>query len=650
MSGVCAVVGRNNEHADHHLLDRMVAATRYRATGGDERHVTDHVALAQLTRRHARHAGFGPAVDADTGVSVIADARIDNGRELRQALGVHAPPFEADPARLVLAVYLRWGSAGFARMVGDFAIVIWDPRTRQLVLARDPMAMRALYYRLEARRVLVATEVAQLLAVPGVPADPDERTVAAYLSGNFGSLAWSYYRGIDQVVPGQVTSIRDSGVHQSRYWDIDPEHRISYARLDEYGDHLRHLFVEAVRDRMLGGQPAGILLSGGVDSGMAASAAGWLSESEQGLPRPHTYSWDFGALTECDERRVSRHIVGRYGLAAAGVPVEDAGPLGGYPGHAPHLDDPFHGHFQTMLDRGFSRARDDGVGPLFTGMRGDLAIGPIDVNYRTLLQTGRLGQLAGEVRRHHRTTAEPIATIVRRDVLPAADRAIRQTSLAAWARWALRRSATHPAFGHSRPSDRPYPPWIRRQFADRVDLTGIIPAYADAPAPALDGPFRRRRYQWLFMPMHLRWAVSHERRVASYGMEAVDAWSDRRIAEFCLAIPPAAIDVPFSLEKRLARNAMRGIAPEAFLRDAGKTVPSPLFYRTLQTTAVPVIRDWLADSRADAAGWINASVLRDEYERFLGGGKLPGEMWWALSVEWWLRAREDQSGDLGTTM
>lgn len=645
MSGVCAVVGRRDEPADHRLLDRMVGVVPYRASGGDERHGTDQVALAQLTRRGARHAGFAPAVDAATGVAVVADARIDNGRELRQALGSNAPPSAADPAQLVLAVYLRWGPTGLSRVLGDFAIVIWDPRTRRLLLARDPMAMRALYYRIEPRRLLVATEVAQLLAVPGVPAEPDERTIAAYLAGNFGSLEWSYYRGIAQVAPGQMTSIRDGVIQRSRYWDIDPEHRITYARLDDYAEHLKELFVEAVRARMLGGQRTGILLSGGVDSGAAAAAAGWLSEREQGLPLPHTYSWDFGELTECDERHVSRHIVDRYGLASKDVPVQDAGPLAGYPDHAPHLDDPFHGHFQTMLDRGFSRARDDSIGPLFTGMRGDLAIGPIDEDYRTLLQTRRLGQLAGEVRRHHRTTAEPVTAILRRDVLPVADRVARHSTMAAWARWALRRSPKRPDFRRSGPGDRLYPPWIRAELADRVGLSDIIPTYADTPAPALEGPFRRRRYQWLFMPMHLRWAVSHERRVASYGMEAVDAWSDRRIAEFCLAVPPAAIDAPFSLDKRLARRAMTGIAPAAFLREAGKTLPSPLFHRTLQSTAAPLIRDWLTDSRADAAGWIDASLLRDEYERFLGGGRLPGEMWWALSVEWWLRALEDQPAD-----
>jgi asparagine synthase (glutamine-hydrolysing) len=582
---------------------------------------------------------LGPHVDPHLGVVATAHARLDNVADLRRLLADDAPPPAAGDLALIVAVYRRWGDAGFARLIGDFACVLWDRRRQRLVLARDPMAMRPLYYRAEPDRVLFASEVAQLLAVPDVRAEPDERMVAAYLAGSFGDMSWSYYAGIAQVPPSHVVAIDRRSVYVQRVWDVDPHHTIEYETEEEYAEHLQALLLDAVRARLVGDRPAGVLLSGGIDSGAVASAAGWLREQEGAVAELHSYSWDFGDLTECDERHISKHIIEGYGLTANDVPVRDAGPLAGYPAHAPHRDDPFHGHFQTMLDRGFASAAADGVGPLFTGMRGDLGIGPVDVDYATLLARGRVGEVGRELRTHHRTTGEGRGRLLSTYVLPAALTAARGSTAAAWLRWTLRRRADRP---RSSPltQDARVPPWVAPGFARRVGLLDLLDAYAESPSPRLDGPLRRRRYEWLFMPMHLRWAVSHERRVAGFGLEAVDPWSDRRIAEFCVAIPQQVIQPPGAFDKRLAHRALVGIAPPAFLEQAGKIVPRPLFLRTLRTTAVPVVRELLSSSRAAEAGWLDPAPLREDYERFVAGGSIDGSIWWALSLEWWLRSLE----------
>ena len=638
MSGVCAIVSRTDHPVDHAELDAMVAAAPHRSTSGDGRYGQPLVALAQLSRSPAQPTQMTPQVDHATGVVVVADARIDNSTELRATLGRHAPDPGAGAAALVLAAYLRWGHAALPRLIGDFAIVIWDPRDRSLLLARDPFAMRALYYHLASRRVLVATEAKQLLAGYRVPDAPDERTLGAFLCGSFGSLDWSYYASIAQVAPGHGVLIQGTSVRSWRFWDIDPGFEIHHPTIDGYREQLRELFLEAVRVRLRPDQPVGVLLSGGIDSGAVASAAGWLLERQDTSSDLRSYSWDFGSLTMCDERETSQHIVDRYGIAATDVSIEDAGPLAGYPDHAPDLDDPFHGHFQTMLDRGFAAASADGVGPLFTGMRGDLAIGPVDEDYETLFRAGRLPALAGELRRHHLATGESMAAITRRDVTPMIGRLARRSRAANWARWAIGRSGQRPRPSTS-VSRSSYPRWIEPGFARRIELDELIATYAETPAPPVAGPLRKRRYEWLFMPMHLRWAVSHERRVAGFGMEAVDPWSDRRIAEFCVAVPQQVIDQPYSVEKQLVRDSLKGVMPKAFLDAAGKTVPTALYRTTLRGPAAPIVEELLADSHAESAGWIRADRLRDDYEHFRGGGPPVDALWWTLSAEWWLRQR-----------
>lgn len=640
MSGVCAIFSRTGDQLDRDELVTMVGAAPHRSTAGNVHHAEPHVLMAQLSRTSRTDAAVSaPRRHAATGIVVISDARIDNGAGLRHALGPEAPTPYAGASALILACYLRWGAAALPRLIGDFAFVIWDPRYRRLLLARDPFGMRALFYAVACRRVLIATEVKQILAVPGMSSEPDERMAGAFLSGSFGSMDWSYYRDVAQVAPGHVVQFEGTRVHTRRYWDIDPERRIDHRAPGEYAEELRELFLEAVRARLRPEQPAGILLSGGIDSGAAASAAGWLLEREPLAPQLRSYSWDFGSLTMCDERAISQHIIDRYAITATDVPVEDAGPLAGYPAHSPDLDDPFHGHFQTMLDRGFAKAQADGIGPLFTGMRGDLAIGPIDVDYQSLLRKGHLPALAGELRRHRRATEEGLLAIARRDIVPMAVRLGRRSRAANNLRWAIGRSQHRPDSIRAR--DKNYATWIEPRFAERIGLTELIDSFGESPAPALDGPLRRRRYEWIFMPMHLRWAVSHERRVASFGMEAVDPWSDRRIAEFCIAVPQQALDQPYSVDKQLVRDALVGIMPQGFLDAAGKTVPTPLFRETLRGPAAPAVRELLNNSRAEAAGWIRTDSLLADYERFRGAGGQPDpQLWWMLSLEWWLRQLE----------
>jgi asparagine synthase (glutamine-hydrolysing) len=639
VSGVCAVVSRGAEPVEDAAVSLLAAGAPRRATGGAVAHHDGAGAvLVQLRRARGPEPGAVPAVDPATGVVVVADARIDNREELRHGLGTDAPAAGAGTNALILAAYLRWNLSAMTRLVGDFAVVMWDPRRRRLVLARDPMGMRALCYRIEPDRVLVATEAAQLLRVPGVPDDPDERMAAAYLVGCFGSSWWSYHRGIEQVAPSHGVVIEGTSVRRWRHWDVDPDLEVRHRTRDGYVEELRALLLESVRARLVDAGSAGILLSGGVDSGAVAAAAGWLREQGAVSSRLHSYSWDYGSLRQCDERAVSNLLVAHYALSGRDIPAEDAGPLAGYPQHAPDVDDPFLGHFQTLLDRAFARAEHDHVETLFTGMRGDLAIGPVDEDYATLLRSGRALALLGEVRRQRAVTGETAAAVLGRHVLPEGLRLAR-----AAVRRGVRSLVLHRRRGSDHDDRAASPPWIDPAFARHVGLEDLRAAYTRADAPPLAGPLRRRRYQWLFMPMQLRWATSHERRVASFGLQAADPWSDRRIAQWCVAVPQQVIDDPFATDKRLARDALRGIAPDGFLRAAGKTLPRPLYERTLAREARPAIVELLAGSRAGDAGWIDPGVLQAAYDRFLAGGQLHGEFWWAISLEWWLRAREGAS-------
>jgi hypothetical protein len=146
------------------------------------------------------------------------------------------------------------------------------------------------------------------------------------------------------------------------------------------------------------------------------------------------------------------------------------------------------------------------------------------------------------------------------------------------------------------------------------------------------------RHSLVFSTEHMQGAVWLERSCARAGLDYVDPWSSRKVAEFALAIPQQLLSLPGTADKRLVRNAMKGIVPDQFLAVASKTLPSPLYRVWLYDRAAPVVRWLLTKSRLDALGLIDADVALKAYEAALAGGAEPVTLWDTLAAEMWLRA------------
>ena len=569
-------------------------------------------------------------VDADARVAVLADARLDNARELLARLSAHEEQDRGGVSGLLGAAYLRWGVASFSYLRGDFAALIWDPVNARLILGRDPMGMRGLYYRPRPDGVLVATEAKQIRSLPGVPQAPDQRMAAAFLTGCFGAADWSYHEGIRQVKPGHVLVYSPNSERELRIWELAPDESLLGESRERYEEVFRDLFLDSVRARLKPAGPAGIFLSGGVDSGAIASAVGYLGKTQELSASLSTYSWDFGALEQCDERHLSRLITDHYGLPAWEVRADDAGPFSGYPEiPGPDLDDPIHSPFQSIMERGFRVAQNHGVGTLFTGMRGDLVAGPLDMDYRSLIKEGRWMAAAEELRIHAHALGAPLPQLLGHEVIQPAWSRFREVGWRRLRTPSVGRAASPPADG--------FPGWIRSDWAAKVGLEEILAEYREPPAPPGMTAFQSRRFQLLSMPMHQKMATAHERRVARHGLHASDPWSDVRLARLAVSIPQPLLN-PEGRDgrKELVRRSLNGIMPPPFAQGADKIVPLPLYLHSLREEGRPGIRQLLTRTVAEERGWVDGEALRTHYEDFLGGQPLHGWFWWALSLEWWL--------------
>lgn len=621
MTGICVLATFDGNRVDRRHIDAMAAAAPYRGANQVVRHAAG---VALLSQRAPREAGTGASVAQVGGITVVADARIDNAATLRSTLARHGylvDAHEPTPAELLLAAFRMWGGACPAALIGDYAFVAWDDRCRRLFGARDPMGMRPLYLRSTPRRsIALASEIKQILAVPGTPCRIFEPAIATTLAGPHTPASWTAYAGIEQLPPGRALVADRDGFRTFATWAPDPD-VLDGIDEDAAVELFRSTFADAVRSRV--GQPStiGIFLSGGTDSGSVASMAGYLREhSPDVVGDLRTYSWAFDELPDSDERAVSNHIVERFQLTATDIDGDRWWPLAGYPEHGPDRDDPYIWVYQALIEHTLARCHDDGVTVQVVGDRGDELTGDWVFDEFGLVRAGQLRDALADLR----TAVDdpglsPLVALRRRVLRPYVD-----------ARWPAASRAARRRRGQS----KRWPPWVRDDFAARVDLGDIIDDMR-RPTPFGDSA-QRQRYQRVFMVQGARIAVLRNRSRARHGMQFADPYSDRRLIELVLGLPQWMVQRR-GQPKRLVRRAMDGITPAAAQQLSRKTIPYSLFDRGLRDRATDVVDGLLRGSVASACGWLDDAAVQRIYDEYRHTGDANHDFWWPLTVEMWLR-------------
>jgi asparagine synthase (glutamine-hydrolysing) len=637
MSGICGQVGVYDRSDAGQVLGWMMDAAAHRGRDSRGAHIGRRWAIGNLqldvTREDARHPQ--PYVSVDGTLVLTASARIDNREDLISLLRPHGmlrTPVPGD-AELIAAAYSRWGVECASRLIGDFAFAVWDDRAGELFAARDPMGFRALYYRQEGERFLFSSEVAQILAVPGISPDIFEPAMAMHLAGSNPPQEWSFFEGIAQLPAGWAMQYDGRRLRKWRFWDPDATTEIRYHDHADYATHLRELLKDAVRARLRSRRPVGIWLSGGLDSGSVAATAGWLRQQNANLPPIHAYSWTYDELPQCDERHISDGIVQHYGLRAGYLPAESAAPLNGSSPVVTHPDEPAVQFYSPLLELALRQARADGVGLVMTGFRGDPMTASGEFDYLDLLVRGGWARIAKDFAKYRRRVPDwPVGEIVRNTFLrPGGKMAMAAPGIASL--FAVLRAGPGGRTAFDPPI--PLPPWMQPDLAARLRLTRG-PRSAAASRPPLSGLARGDRYRSIFLPLFFRAAVEQERHNATRGIGYSDPWSDRRIAEYVLSIPANALS-RLGDEKRITRQAMKGVMPEEVRRSARKIVPTPLYQRVLRHDGREAIIELFSGSRLAARGFIDESRMQRGYTRFLDGGPEDPCLWRAITAELWLR-------------
>ena len=238
---------------------------------------SDEVPRANLAVAHRRlsiidtsHASDQPLVDAPTGVALAFNGEIYNYREIRSELAAAGHHFATDgDTEVLLRAYLEWGERCVERFVGMWAFVIFDPRTRQLILSRDRFGIKPLFYAWRGRDLWFASEIKALLAPGTLRVEPCDDTIAVYLrTGIVDHGEDSFFAGIKHFRAAHTASVSidDSGpdLDLRCYWSLPTAQ--SSDNLSGAADTVRELLESSLELHGRSDVPVGTCLSGGLDS------------------------------------------------------------------------------------------------------------------------------------------------------------------------------------------------------------------------------------------------------------------------------------------------------------------------------------------------------------------------------------------------
>ena len=549
MSGIVGVLNLDARPAEDALLARMSAALRHRGPDGEGRRVVGPVGFAwQHLWVTPEETGEVQPLVGHTGAMLVMDGRLDNRDELLRALEL---PRASSDAGCVLAAYETWGERFAERLNGDFALAVFDPRQPRLLLARDAIGIRPLYYHKSERFFAFASEIKALLAHPEVPLRPDDEGLADFLMLGSRPLLGqdvTCFAGISALVPSHLAVVTSERVRTRRYWDFEIGRPLHLGSFEEYVEAFRERFGQAVGRRTRSAYPVAVSVSGGLDSSSIFCQAETL-RGRAGATAPSLMgvSCQGPEGTPADERKYLSAIERMYRVSIEQILMDPLlGVAEGADQQLWHVEAPVLDSLWGVNRAVHRSVHARGARVLLTGHWGD----------QLLFSSGYLVDLARrfalrDIRRHlaeyHRWGAGEAREFRRRFVRDLVREHVPEllVPLLKWIRRRLLRS------------ERPKP-W----FADGFRRRALRLASRRASlARGFHSVHAKSLYLEARSKYHVHCLEWDNKVAAMHGLEAAFPFLDRDLVAFLIAVP-GQVQNRGGVPRALLREAMRGVLPE----------------------------------------------------------------------------------------
>ena len=570
---------------------------------------------------------------------ITADARIDNREELIAALDMTGMPGSITDSQLILVAYEKWGAMCLEHLLGDFAFAVWDKRTQALFCARDHFGVKPFYYHfLSGRFFVFASEIKALLCHPEVPRRLNELRVGEYLASMFDDKAITFYAGIVRLPPAHSLYVSRNGIQLRQYWSLDPSRELRLGSDDAYAEAFRELFTGAVRCRLRTAFPVGSMLSGGMDSSSVTCVARRFLAGD-GDRRLLTFSAIFDEVTQCDERQFINAVLAQRNLEPHFIHGDQLSPLADLDQVLWHQDEAFYAPNLFLTWSLYGAAKKQGVRVLLDGFDGDTTVSHGEGYLNELAYAGRWFALAKEIRAFARVFNLSSRKLLwnyarhyRLDPLISKSRAL-TSMLRVW------QALLESILQRSNPSESRHS-WfatLNPRFAQCIGLEERRKALRGAGSnpPRTEREMHYRNLTWGVMPFTLEVL---EKAAAAFGIEPRFPFWDKRLVEFCLALPPQQ-KVHGGWTRIVLRRALRDILPVEIQWRGSKSNLGPNFEHGLLAYERQRMEDVILGESGIIDKYVNIDFLRDAYHRFKSGEKENDALtiWKAVSLALWLQ-------------
>jgi asparagine synthase (glutamine-hydrolysing) len=307
---MCGIVGKLvnpvRGAVDRELVERMCAGLEHRGPDARGVFIDTSVALGiQRLRVVDLVTGDQPSYSEDRSVVVVLNGEIYNFRELRRELGARGHRFASQGDTEVIAhLYEQYGTDCVTHLHGMFAFALWDRRRRRLLVARDRVGKKPLYYAEREGQFTFASELRALLEDPTIPREVDPGALDSFLAYGYVPAPDSILAGVKKLMPAHTLVWQDGETTVNRYWRLDFSTKLRVTDPRELHEPIRDAIRTATRRRMIADVPIGAFLSGGIDSSAVVAA---MSEASSAPVRTFSIGFDHEDFDELPHaRRIAR--------------------------------------------------------------------------------------------------------------------------------------------------------------------------------------------------------------------------------------------------------------------------------------------------------------------------------------------------------
>jgi len=587
-------------------------------------------------------AGHQPMTNEDSSVWLVFNGEIYNFQNLRNQLLDLGHKFRSKTdSETIVHGYEEWGEGLFARLHGMFALAIWDQKKRRLVLARDRIGKKPLFYWSDGRKFFFGSEIKSLLASGEVPARPDLEGLHDYLTYLYFPAPRTAFAGIRKLPPATVMTIDIAAdgrlsQRQATFWDpVESAGAAPELSLQDAVERTRELINEAVRVRLISDVPLGVFLSGGLDSGSIASFAARNSREPV-----KTFTIGFQDSKFFDESKPAAEVAQMLGADHHLLQV-DARCAGHMATVIRHFDEPF-GNPTAILEYLLTREMRQSVTVALSGDGGDEAFGGY-MRYAGAWMAQKYRRLPAALTHGFMPR---LSKVLRDDTRGRHGyRRVREFLQSAWM-----------------PQQEMYLEWVG-YFSESEKRSMYTDEHSRQVGPHDSGDFLRALFRRgdSLDPMTRLGYVDMASFLSGNCLEYADRMSmanslelrcplaDHRIQEFGLSLP-FAWKYRRGKTKWILREAMKGILPLSVL-ERSKIGFNPPVPQWINRELRPLISDLLSPHAVEQRGLFRpqavSDLLQDHFEQRRDNGL---KLWALLMLELWFRMYIDRSWDSDVAM